>query len=160
MQCRIIFLAIVYRIHKSRIFKKCPVLDFLCNPCQFLIYNAPCAHIQMPYLGISHLSLRKAYRHAAGIAFHKRTFLHQPIHYRRIRFRHGIPVFPFIQPIAIQNHQYCRFLTHFALSFDFLYIFRRRQARVYPTHSKPPCMYSVNYFPTAIIHVFSEKVNI
>ena len=38
----------------------------------FLIHNSPGAHIQMTYLRIAHLPVRKPYRKSAGIASDKR----------------------------------------------------------------------------------------
>ena len=75
---------------KRRILEEVPVLDCLCDLGKVLVYDAPGAHIQVSYLGVSHLSIRKAYRHPAGIAFYKRALCHQFIHNRRFAFCYGI----------------------------------------------------------------------
>ena len=104
MQRGIILFAVFHSIQQGRIFKKGPVLDFLGNSGQFLIYNTACAHVQMAHLRIAHLSVRKSDCHAAGISPDKGAFRHQLVHYRSFGFCHGIAVLLFIQPIAVKNH--------------------------------------------------------
>ncbi len=45
MQGRIFFLAVIDSEEQPRILKEIPVLNLLCNARQFLVDNAPCAHI-------------------------------------------------------------------------------------------------------------------
>ena len=42
--------AVVYRIHQGRIFEESTILNLFGNSGQFLIHNAPCAHVKMSYL--------------------------------------------------------------------------------------------------------------
>ena len=92
VQRGIIFLHILACRHKRFIFKEIPVLDGFRNLRQILVHDAACAHVQMSHLRISHLSVRKSYRHTAGISSHKRALSHQLIHDRRCRLSNCITV--------------------------------------------------------------------
>ena len=82
MKCRIIFLYILTCCHKCFIFEKIAILDCLCDLGKILVYDAACSHVQMPHLGVSHLSVRKTYCHTAGISSHERALSHQFVHNR------------------------------------------------------------------------------
>ena len=93
MKCGIILLNILTCCHKRFILKEIPILNRFCNLGQILINNTSCAHVQMSYLGVSHLAVRKSYCHAAGISSHKRALSHQPVHDRCGCFCHCVAVF-------------------------------------------------------------------
>ncbi len=101
MKRGIVLLTVVYRIHQSGVFKKCAVLNLFRNSGKLLIYDTACSHIQMSYLRISHLAVRKSDRHTACISFHERTFLHQFVHDRRFGLCNRIPLCFLIQTVAI-----------------------------------------------------------
>ena len=82
MKCRIVFLYILTRFHKRFILKEISILDRLCDLCKILVYDTACTHVQMSYLRVSHLSVRKSYCHTAGISFHERALSHQFVHNR------------------------------------------------------------------------------
>ena len=125
MQRRIILLTVVYRVKQGRILKESAVLNLLGDPRQLLIYDTARTHIQVSYLRVAHLAFRKAHCHAAGISFHKRALRHKLIHHRRSRFRHCVAVLPVIQAVAVQDHQYCWFLSHDFLLLFFYYFINR-----------------------------------
>ena len=101
MQRASLLFTVVHRRQQRRILKKGSFLNLLCDPGQLLIYNAPGSHIQMAYLRISHLSLRKPHRHAAGVAPHKGTLSHQPVHHRSGGLGHSVSFLFFVEAIAV-----------------------------------------------------------
>ena len=104
MQGTVVLLTVLHRLKEGRILKKSAVLNLFGDSGKLLVYNAPCTHIQMPYLRIPHLSVGKAHCHPAGIPSHKRAFFHQPIHHWCPGLGYGIALCLLIQPIAVQNH--------------------------------------------------------
>jgi hypothetical protein len=110
VQGGILLLAVVHRVKQSRILKKGAVLNLLRDSGKLLIHDASCAHVQVTHLRVSHLAVRQTHRHAAGISLHERALRHQFFHHRRLRQCNRIPLRLVIEAVAIQNHQYCRFL--------------------------------------------------
>ena len=115
MQCGIVFLTMLHRLQQCGIFKEIAVLNRLCDTCQLLINDTPCAHIQMPNLRISHLPCRQTNVQTAGIALDEGIFLHQSVQNRGLCQLYGIALCFIIQTEAIQNHQNCCFFLHFFL---------------------------------------------
>ena len=115
MQCGIVFLTMLHRLQQCGIFKEIAVLNRLCDACQLLINDTPCAHIQMPNLGIAHLPCRQTNVQTAGIALDEGIFLHQSVQNRGLCQLYGIALCFIIQTKAIQNHQNCCFFLHFFL---------------------------------------------
>ena len=101
---RIILFTVFHSRKQGRILEEIPILDFLGNSGKLLVYDAPRPHIQMSHLGISHLSVRKADSHAAGVSSHKGIFLHQPVHDRRVRLTDRVAFYLVIQAVAVKNH--------------------------------------------------------
>ena len=123
-----VLLAVLNRLHQSRIFKEGSILNFLGNTGKLLIHDTACAHVEMSYLGISHLTLGKSDCHSAGISPHPRAFLHQLIHHRGLCLRDRISFDLIIQSIAVKNHQNNRSSAH--ISHLSLYIFYQVQLSV------------------------------
>ena len=112
MEGGILCLCILYCLYQCLVFKKYTILNLLGDTRQLLVYNTARAHIQMSYLGVAHLSVGKPYGQSACIALHEGILCHQLIHYRCLCLGYRIAVCSLIQAVAVQNHQYCRFLTH------------------------------------------------
>ena len=112
VQCGVLCFRVLHSLYKRFIFKEVSILDLLCDTGQLLIYDASRTHVHMTNLRVAHLSVRKTNCQSAGIALYKGVVLHQTVHNRSLRHRNGIALRILIQTVAIQNHQYCRFLTH------------------------------------------------
>ena len=92
MKIGMILPAILHGCHQCLIFKEYTILNLLGDPCQFLIYDAARAHIQVSHLRISHLSIRKSHCQSTGIPLYKRAIPHQAVHHRSFRLCHCIPL--------------------------------------------------------------------
>ena len=108
----ILRLRVLHSGDQGLVLKEVPVLNLLGDAGQLLVYDAPRAHIHMAYLGISHLSVGKSHSQSACVALYKGIFFHQLIHHRGSRHGDGVALRVLIQAVAVQDHQYCRFLTH------------------------------------------------
>ena len=104
VQGGIVLFAVFHSRKQGRIFKEIPVLNFLGNSGKLLIYDTAGTHVQVAHLRISHLSVRKADSHAAGVSSHKGIFLHQPVHDRRVRLTDRVAFYLVIQAVAVKNH--------------------------------------------------------
>ena len=97
-------LALVDGAHQSRVLEEIAVLDCFCDSGQLLVYNAACAHVQMAYLRVTHLSVRKTYSKSAGLSFYVRALAHQLVHNRSFRFADSVMLAFVIQSISVKNH--------------------------------------------------------
>ena len=70
--------------------KKSPSWIVFGDTGQLLVHDAACAHVQMSYLRVSHLALRKTYSQSACQTFYKGTLSHQLVHHRSICLFYGI----------------------------------------------------------------------
>ena len=87
------------------------------DPGEVLIYDPSRSHIQMAYLGISHLAIRKTNCQTAGVAFYKRVFLHQSVYDRCFGRSNCISPGLLTETKAIQYHQYDWFLHVYLIFF-------------------------------------------
>ena len=101
VQSGIIFLHILACCKERLILKEISVLDGFRDLCQILIHDASCAHVQVSYLRVSHLSVRKPDSHAAGISLHKRALSHQFVHDRCRCLSDRIPMLVISQAVAV-----------------------------------------------------------
>ena len=70
-----------------------------------ILVNPPaCAHIHVAHLGVSHLSVRKSHKHAAGLSFYKGALTHKLIHDGGLTLADRIVLAVLIQSITVQNH--------------------------------------------------------
>ena len=104
MKRGIVLLCVSAGCQQSLILKEIAVLNLFRNSGKLLVHDAPCAHVQVPYLGISHLSVRQTDRQTARLSLNKRALRHQLVHHRRIRLGDSIAVYSFVQSVTIQNH--------------------------------------------------------
>jgi len=61
MKRRIMLFAVFHTVQKLRDPEEIPVLNAFCDSCQLLINDPSGTHVQMPDLGIAHLTVRKTY---------------------------------------------------------------------------------------------------
>ena len=90
---------------KGFILEEIAVLDFFGDTGQLLVHDAACTHVQMTYLRVSHLALRKTYSHSAG---------HDLLHtgYSAISLSmtgvfasfYGISFYSIVESVTIENH--------------------------------------------------------
>ena len=92
MERAVMLLHVLTGRKKRLILKEISVLDRLCDLRKILIYDAPCAHIEMPYFRVPHLAVRQPYRQPAGVPLHERARRHQLIHDRSPAFCHRIAI--------------------------------------------------------------------
>ena len=104
MQCGIVCFCILNSLYQLFILEEIAVLDCFCDSGQLLIYNAACAHVQMAYLRVTHLSVRKTYSKSAGLSFYVRALAHQLVHNRSFRFADSVMLAFVIQSISVKNH--------------------------------------------------------
>ena len=68
----------------------------------------------MPYLGVSHLALRKTDSKAAGVKLNVWIFSKNAVKHRSIGCFYCIARLGWIQAITVKNHQYCRLMFYFS----------------------------------------------
>ena len=104
VQCGIICFCIFNSLYQLFILEEIAVLDCFRDSGQLLIYNAACAHVQMAYLRVTHLSVRKTYSKSAGLSFYVRALAHQLVHNRSFCFADSVMLAFVIQSISVKNH--------------------------------------------------------
>ena len=79
MQCRVVFFAVLHRLHKGFVFKETAVPHRLGNPGELLIHHAAGADIGMSDLAVAHLPVRQADVHARRADAGGRIFRKEPV---------------------------------------------------------------------------------
>ena len=102
MQIGIILFAVLDCLEQLGIFKEIAVLDFLGDTGKILINDAACAHVQVSYLGIAHLSVGKSDKHTRSIASLKGIFLHETVHNGSLGESNRIALGPVVKAVSVK----------------------------------------------------------
>ena len=89
---------------KGFILEEIAVLDFFGDTGKLLVHDAACTHVQMTYLRVSHLALRKTYSHSACQTFYIGILSHQFVHDRSICLFYGISFYSIVESVTVENH--------------------------------------------------------
>ena len=87
----------------DRVFKKCPVLDGLCDARQILKHNAAGADVCMADLAVAHLAVRQADIQPGGGQLRVRPALQETVHHRRFGRVDGVSRIRLADAVAIED---------------------------------------------------------
>lgn len=101
----------VDRAGQHRIGEEGAFFDFNVQTGQILIHDTTRAEVYVTHFGVTHLAVRQPDFQTGCVNQGVRTFCPQCVHYRRFRAINGVILLVFTVAVAIQNHQYHRFLV-------------------------------------------------
>ena len=98
------FFAVFHCLQEFGNLKEIPILNGLGDPGQLLIHDAARAHVQMSYLGVAHLAVRKSHRQAAGLSLDVGALAHQLVHDRSLALTDRVGLTGVVETVTIEDH--------------------------------------------------------